>query len=60
MFDAQKEYDSYLALMPKTQEGQMHTKSLNCLLECVKWVLDITECQIFETQFTEQASGTNI
>ena len=63
-FDAKKEYQLYedkMAQATKAQNvsevGPGHQKTLNCLMNCVKWVLDITECKIADNHFSHETTN---
>ena len=48
---SQKEFELLQSKMPKVEIG--HEKTPACLLQCAKWVLDVSECPVYETHFNE-------
>ena len=62
-FNAQKEYDLYRSKLPESSHSEVHhhreqhPRSPACLLECVKWVLDVEECPIGDVQDFEVQSS---
>lgn len=59
-FSAQKEFDHFKDKLSYEPDGPHHMRSPACLLQCVKWVLDVSECPIFESQFNDQNAGPNL